>query len=159
MVAYRDMRAFLGKFKGSVVESRHGAAAVEFALLAPIIAVILAGIANYGMALFQKMELESAARAGAQMAIRDRAATTTIQNAVINATNLTLVSGDITLAESCWCADVDASATCGVTCDDDDPTQYFMTVTVAKDFDYLFGFNYLIGSDATLSESVKVRTQ
>ncbi len=159
MAAYSDMRAFLGKLKGSVVESRRGAAAVEFALLAPIVAAILAGVANYGMALFQKMELESAARAGAQMAIRDRTATTTIVNAVINATNLTLVAGDITLNPTCWCADVDASATCGVTCNDGDPTQYFMTVTATKDFDYLFGFNYLIGAEASLSESVKVRTQ
>lgn len=159
MVAYRDMRAFLGKLKGSVAGSRRGAAAVEFALLAPIIAAVLAGIANYGMALFQKMELESAARAGAQMAIRDRSNTTMIENAVINATNLTLVAGDISMDPTCWCADVDASATCGVTCDDGDPTQYFMTVTVTKEFDYLFGFNYLIGADTSLSESVKVRTQ
>jgi len=149
----------MGSLKGSGAPSNRGAAAVEFALLAPIVAAVLAGVANYGMALFQKMELESAARAGAQMAIKDRTATTTIQNAVINSTNLTLVAGDITLTESCWCADVDASATCGVTCADGDPTQYFMTVTVAKDFDYLFGFNYLVGTSTTLSQSVKVRTQ
>ena len=159
MIRYRNIRTFLGKWTGSVAKSRCGAAAVEFALLVPIIAAVLAGVANYGMALFQKMELESAARAGAQMAMLGRSSTTTIQNAVINSTNLTLTTSDITLTESCWCADVDASATCGVTCADGDPTQYFMSVTVAKDFDYLFGFNYIIGTDAALSESVKVRTE
>ncbi|NQV83725.1 MAG: pilus assembly protein [Rhodospirillales bacterium] len=151
--------SFLKIITSRLRSSRRGAAAVEFALLAPIVLAVLAGVANYGMAMIEKMELESAARAGAQMAANDRTATTTIQNAVINANDLSLTAADITLTESCWCADVSATATCGSTCADGDSAQYFMTVSVSTTFDYLFGFDYLVGASATLTGSAKVRTQ
>lgn len=150
---------FLWKRTTRLGSSRRGAAAVEFALLAPIVIAALAGLANYGMAMFEKMELESAARAGAQIAITARASTSVIQNAVVNATNLSITTSDVTLTESCWCADISASATCGSTCTDGDPAQYFMTVSVSKTFDYMFGIDYLIGANTTLTGSVKVRTQ
>lgn len=153
------MRRFLEKAISRLAASRRGAAAVEFALLAPVVVVFLIGLANYGMAQFQKMEMESAARAGAQMALKDRTATTTIENAAINATNLTLVAGDITLTPSYACNDGTFVSVPTDTCADNDPIQYFMTVRVDKDFVYLFGFEDLIGTFAALSESVKVRTQ
>ena len=159
MMDVRYLISFFRKRSIRFCASRCGAGAVEFALIAPIIVIALAGMANYGMAMFQKMELESAARAGAQIAINDRTATTSIQNAVINATGLTLVSGDITLTEACWCADVSATETCGATCADSEPAQYFMTVSVTKSFDYLFGFDYLMGASAAITGSVKVRTE
>ncbi len=155
MNPYRRMRRFLAKAMSRLAASGRGAAAVEFALMATVIAAMLTGIANYGMAQFDKMELESAARAGAQMALKDRTDTTAIENAAINATNLTLNANDtIELTPSCWCADVDASATCGVTCTNGDPTQYFMTVTVKETFTLL-----ILGTTINLSESAKVRTQ
>lgn len=159
MIGTRYIGLFLRQWTARLGRSRRGAAAVEFALLAPIVIAALAGLANYGMAMFEKMELESAARAGVQMAITNRAGTTAIQNAVINATSLSLTSGDVTLTESCWCADVSGTETCGNTCSDGDPAQYFMTVSVSKTFDYLFGFDYLIGASTTLTGSAKVRTQ
>jgi len=159
MNPYRHVWRFLKKNATRLVLSRRGAAAVEFALLVPIVAAALAGLANYGMAMIEKMELENAARAGAQMAANDRTATTTIQNAVINANDLSLSTSDVTLTESCWCADVSAMATCGSTCADGQAAQYFMTVSVSKTFDYIFGFNYLMGSSTTLTGSVKVRTK
>ena len=159
MIGNRHIGLFLMKWTARLGASRRGAAAVEFALLAPIVAAALAALANYGMAMFEKMELESAVRAGAQIAITDRTGTTAIQNAVINATSLSLTSSDITLTESCWCADISASATCGNTCDDGASAQYFMTVSASKTFDYLFGFNYIIGTSATITGSAKVRTQ
>ena len=159
MFANWNFGPFLRRLTARLGSSRRGAAAVEFALLAPIVIAALAGIANYGMAMFEKMELENAARAGAQIAITARASTTTIQNAVVNATNLSLLTSDVTLTESCWCQDVSATETCGNTCVDGDPAQYFMTVSVSKTFDYIFGFDYLLGTSTTLTGSVKVRTQ
>jgi Flp pilus assembly protein TadG len=159
MTGKRNISLFFGKWTARLGASRRGAAAVEFALLAPIVAAVLAGVANYGMAMFEKMQLESAARAGAQMAITARTGTAAIEDAVINATSLSLTSSNITLTESCWCADSSATATCGVTCGDGDPAQYFMDVSVTTTFDYLFGFDYLVGTDTTLTGSAKVRTK
>ena len=154
MKSYRRMRRLLEKAISRLASSGRGAAAVEFALMATVIAAMLTGIANYGMAQFDKMELESAARAGAQMAIKDRTDTTAIQNAAVNATDLSITTSDVSTADSCWCADIDASATCGTTCADGDPAQYFTTVTVSETFTLL-----ILGTTINLSESVKVRTQ
>lgn len=46
-----------------------GAVALEFALLLPVITLIMTGVADYGTALQQIIRLENAARAGAQVAM------------------------------------------------------------------------------------------
>ena len=143
-----------GKLAALAKQSRRGAAAVEFALLVPVVVAGLTGVANYGLAVFEKIELESAARAGAQMAIRDRENTSAIQQNVVDSTNLTITTSDVSVSNTCRCADIDATATCGTTCADGDPTQYYTTVTVSKNFTLL-----LLGTIIPLSESVTVRTE
>ncbi len=137
-----------------LASSRRGAAAVEFALMATVIAAMLTGIANYGMAQFDKMELRSAARAGAQMALKDRTDTTAIKNAAANATNLSITTSDVATSETCECADGTALGACGDACNDGGSNQYFMTVTVSETFTLL-----ILGTTINLSESAKVRTQ
>jgi len=139
--------------RGTLARSERGAAAVEFALIIPVILAALTGIANYGLAVYNKMELVSAARAGAQQAILDRTDTTAIKNAVVNSTNLGLTTGDVTIAESCLCSDGSAN-TCGVACVDGDPNHYYMTITAKYTHTLL-----LLGTSVNLAGSVKVRTQ
>lgn len=61
---------------------RAGTAAVEFGILAPLFFVLLFGMADYGFALDQRLKLQTAARAGAQVAIATPTDTTAIENAV-----------------------------------------------------------------------------
>jgi Flp pilus assembly protein TadG len=61
---------------------RAGTAAVEFGLLAPLFFVLLFGMADYGLALDQRLKLQTAARAGAQVAIATPSDTAAIENAV-----------------------------------------------------------------------------
>ena len=143
-----------GKLAALAKLSRRGAAAVEFALLVPVVLAGLTGVANYGLAIFEKIELESAARAGAQMAIRDRTDTSAIQQTTVDSTDLTITTGDVSVSNTCRCADINSTATCGTTCSDGDPTQFYTTVTVSKNFTLL-----LLGTTVSLSESVTVRTQ
>lgn len=147
-------RRLLGRIAAPLTSSRRGAAAVEFALLVPVILAGLTGVANYGLAMYNKMELVSAARSGAQMAIRDREDTTSIKEAVVDSTNLNITTADVTTSETCLCAVDGLPATCGVQCSDNEPTQYFMTVTVNQNFTLL-----ILGTNIALSGSVKVRTQ
>ena len=135
--------------------SRRGAAAVEFALLVPVVVVGLTYVADLGRSTFQKIEMESAARAGAQMAIRARANTSAIEQTTVDSTNLTITTNDVSVSNICRCADIDATATCGTTCANGDPTQYYTTVTVTKSFTHLI----LPLPDKVLVESVTVRTQ
>ena len=50
----------------SLARDNRGNAAVEFALLMPILLLLLSGLIDFGRAFFTSMELENAARAGAQ---------------------------------------------------------------------------------------------
>ncbi len=50
-----------------------GAAAIEFALVAPMLALLLTGGFDFGRALFEQLRVTAAARAGAQYAIRGSA--------------------------------------------------------------------------------------
>ncbi|MCH7833250.1 MAG: pilus assembly protein, partial [Proteobacteria bacterium] len=69
MNIYRRTRLILRKVTARLAASRRGAAAVEFAIIVPVLATAVIGIANYGLVTFDKMELVNAARAGAQLAI------------------------------------------------------------------------------------------
>jgi pilus assembly protein CpaE len=56
---------------GSIRNDASGASAVEFALLAPILAFGLLCMVDLGMALNQRMKMDSALRAGVQTALID----------------------------------------------------------------------------------------
>lgn len=82
---------------------RAGAAAVEFALVLPVIMVLAIGAVSYGPIMFQQMMLEAAVRAGATFANvngNDTAGiTAAVQNAVVYPPQ-----PSVTLAEYCTCA-------------------------------------------------------
>lgn len=54
--------------------------ALEFALVTPVVLLIMMGIADYGNALQQSLRLETAARAGAQVALTQPGDTRTTAN-------------------------------------------------------------------------------
>lgn len=94
-----------------------GTALVEFALVAPLLLLVLAGVLDYGMALRTASSVASAARAGAQygsMSPGNAADTAGIRNAALNAAPG--VSGlNISSARSCQCSGggaVDCTASC-----------------------------------------------
>ena len=134
--------------------SDRGAAAVEFALIVPVVLAALTGITNYGLAMYNKMELVSAARAGAHQAIIDRTDTTAIKNAVVASTNLGITAADVTTTESYLCADGTVVSFSTDTCLDNDPKHFYMTISANQNFTLL-----LLGTTISLSGSVKVRTQ
>jgi Flp pilus assembly protein TadG len=126
MGAMRAVRTVMTR--AAAARSERGAAAIEFALIIPVIVVALTGIANYGLAMHDKMELVSAARAGAQQAILG-GTDTAIKNAVVNSTNLGLSTADVVTTESYLCADGTIVTVSTDTCVNNDPLQYFMTIT------------------------------
>ena len=65
------------------LQSESGASAVEFALLLPVLMVILFGIIEFGMALYRQSILTNASREGARLGIVQ--SVPAITNAQINA--------------------------------------------------------------------------
>ena len=96
---------------------RRGTALVEFALVSPLLLLLLAGVLNYGQALRTATSVATAARSGAQYGSRNLANsldTTGIRNAAVNSTpdihNLTVTS-----QRTCQCSGggaVSCSGTC-----------------------------------------------
>jgi Flp pilus assembly protein TadG len=67
---------------------KSGNAAIEFALIAPILAAMLVAMTDLGVAIYEKMQIRAAADAGVQYAVAKGWNSTAIQNAVTSATSM-----------------------------------------------------------------------
>ncbi|MDA8233114.1 MAG: pilus assembly protein [Magnetospirillum sp.] len=134
---------------------RRGVAAVEFALAAPILLVLVLGLADFGMATNERMRLTSAARAGAQYAMGNPTDSAGTRQATLAAAN-GLNSGTVSVTLSCGCND-GSTITCGGTCPTSAPWTY-VTVTVAENYALLVTYPG-IGNSVALSASASLRTQ
>lgn len=89
--------------------SRRGAAAVEFALVAPIFFVFVFGLIEFGRLVMVQQILTNAAREGCRVAILTTATTTSVKNTVTNY----LTSAGISGATPTVSPDPPSSATSG----------------------------------------------
>ena len=86
-----------GRFSRSwrkLLRRRDGTSAIELALILPVIAAMIVPLADLGMAAFTKMEVQNAAQAGADYALKNASGTfnaTNIGTAVTSATALIAV--------------------------------------------------------------------
>ncbi|WP_330476077.1 TadE/TadG family type IV pilus assembly protein [Terrabacter sp. C0L_2] len=63
-----------------MARSERGASAVEFAIVFPILFLVIAGIVDFGRAYFYQIQLANAAREGARAAVIGTLTTTQIQD-------------------------------------------------------------------------------
>jgi Flp pilus assembly protein TadG len=97
---------------GTFWKERKATSAIELALILPVIAAMIVPLMDLGMAAYTKMEVQNAAQAGADYALKNAQAgfnATNIGNAVTNATGLSGVVANQPAAPSevCHCVDVD----------------------------------------------------
>ena len=118
-------------------------AAVEFALFAPVLLVILAGLVDFSLYIGTRLELEQAVRAGGQYAIRNPGNATAIANAVVAATNLPITAANVSVGVPyCECLSGVANVCKGVLtytpCADGLAPAEYLTVTANTTYDALF---------------------
>lgn len=97
---------------------QRGVAAVEFAILIPLLSLMVVSVTDIGLALYRKMQVENAAQAGAQYAIARGFDTNGIANAVASATSATNITASPPPVQFCGCpssAGV-STVTCGTVC-------------------------------------------
>lgn len=116
--------------------SREGVVSIEFALVAPILLLILLHLVDFGLAFNKRMKLESAARAGLQYAMVNKGDTAGIVAAVNQATDLDPSEVTVTVTEFCECGA--AGAPCGTTCEDGSWPATYVRVTTDSTFTALF---------------------
>jgi Flp pilus assembly protein TadG len=93
-----------------------GAALVEFTILAPMLLAAAIYTMDFGLLVFNKMEVQNAAQAGAQYAVANNAYdSTAISTAVTSATKFTAVGA--TSSQFCGCPAAAAVTYCAASCD------------------------------------------
>lgn len=81
--------------------SERGAAMIEFALLLPILVMLVFGIITFGRAYFAKVELASAVREGARAAALGRPNGDAVAATVNAGSGLGISSGNVQVVASC----------------------------------------------------------
>jgi Flp pilus assembly protein TadG len=139
-----------------MVPDERGGVIVEFAIGVPVLLLLLSGAIDLGLALDQSSSLRSAARAGAQYAMRFPSDSTGISSAVKN--SVTFDPTTLTVASSAFCeCPSGGTATCGdaSTCSGQTPYTY-VSVTVSMPYSSPLPTSMMIGV-TTLSGSAVFR--
>jgi Flp pilus assembly protein TadG len=98
---------------------RCDAAAVEFAIIATFLSLLVLGAIDFGMGYWEQIQVGNAARAGAEYAVLNGYNQSNIQNAVTSATALTSVAASPAPTQACGCPSATtgiSAATCGAAC-------------------------------------------
>ncbi len=138
---------------------QRGAAAIEFGLILPVLTIFLLGVIDGGLGVFRKMEVTSAARAGAQHAILSGYDNSGITSAVQAATNLGSAV-QVQTSESCECWNstpqlVETLGSCGDSCADTSNAKWkFVTVNTSYDHTPMF-----LDTVLSFSETATVRIE
>jgi Flp pilus assembly protein TadG len=113
-----------------------GAAAIEFGVVIPMLALMVTAVIDIGLGVHSKMQLEDAAQAGVEWAIRNGFDANGISAAVTNATNNSNITATPAPVQFCGCASGSAisSATCGTPCPDGAQAGTYVTVSAQATF-------------------------
>jgi Flp pilus assembly protein TadG len=95
-----------------------GAAAIEFGIIVPVLTLMVIAVTDLGTGIYRRMQVEDAAQAAAQYAIRNGFDATAISNAVASATNNSAITASPAPLQFCGCASATSISTvsCGTTC-------------------------------------------
>ena len=140
----------------SVLRAVEGNAAIEFALAAPLLVGILIPVVDFGMAIYQKMEVEDAAQAGAQYALLHGWNSPAIQSAVTGATALSSISASPAPVEACGChtgTSITLTA-CGSTCTNGDKAGIYVTVNAQSTYTPLIAYPLMSNSITLTAQSI-----
>jgi Flp pilus assembly protein TadG len=148
------------RFLSRLLRDRHGIAAIEFALLGPILAMSMVVAADAGFGFYSYMQVQTSAQVGAQYAIGHTFDATAISNAVTAATPATGISASPTPSTFCGCpsSSTVATATCGSTCTDGSVAGTYARVTATRTYTTIIPYPMLPASYTQTSVST-VRIQ
>lgn len=111
-------RRLSGRFFLRARNDTNGVAAIEFAIVIPLLMLMVVAAIDLGMGFYRKMQVEEAAQAGAEWAVKNGFDAGTISNAVSSATSGPGISVSPAPVQFCGCATGSSisTATCGSTC-------------------------------------------
>jgi len=148
------------------IRRRSGGSAIEFAILAPLLLIMLTGVVELGMAAYQAMQVQTAVEAGVLYAIQNGVTSpTAIGTAVTSATATPGVMATPIPLVFCGCPSytagvgvVSQGGNCTTACADGSTPGTYVTVNAALPHTTIMPFLKL-PLPATLTASATVRVQ
>lgn len=133
------------------LRDERGAAALEFAFLAPFLAVAFAGIVDLSYNIYVKSTLTSVARIGAHYAATYPDDTAGVSSVVAQSWTLGTPSPTVSAVKVCECDG--AAATCGSTCSGGAVMRSLMRVTLTRTYTTLLSSTYFV-RPSTLTSTI-----
>jgi Flp pilus assembly protein TadG len=143
----------------ALARSRDGAAAVEFALLAPLLALMLAGLIDVSRLVEATLQVRAAAQAGAAYARAHGWDATAIAAAVTAATPLAASATPAPQTTTACVAGGAIIATAGTTCASGAKPGQFITVSASAPFKALVPGPHRLALPAQVTAQAVVRTR
>ena len=141
-------RSLLPRFFARAAGSTSGAAAIEFGIVVPLLALMVTCVIDLGFGIYYKMQVEDAAQIGAQWAMKNPFDATMISNAVTSATNASAITASPAPFQFCGCATGSSvsTATCGATCPGGAQAGTYATVSAQRTYNTILSYPILPSS-------------
>lgn len=141
-----------------LLRDRRGATAVEFALLAPVLILLIAGVVDGSRLIVTTMQVKAAAQAGADYARKNGFDASAIQTAVAAGTSLPVTASPAPSQKSACVSGMTITATAQPTCASGGTAGSFVTVSAQASFSPIMPWPGLT-SPSTVSAQSLVRLQ
>lgn len=137
----------------TILRQENGASLVEFALVMPLLAILISAIINFGHLAINYVNLTMAMNAGIAYAISNPTTTSNIPTKMKSAINDNSLS--ITTTQFCQCSNGTAPG-CTTKCSDNILPGTYVTINASKSLSFLV-LNFILPDPFTISASVTVR--
>jgi hypothetical protein len=137
----------------AVDRGKSGIAAIEFAVIAPLLLLLFVCITDLGLGVYANMQVGIAAQYGAQYALVNGYDANAINLAVKSSSDLVL---GVSSTKFCGCAGGDngvVQLTCKTNCDDGSPAGTYVRVSVKHTYATLLPYPWLPSSFALAAKS------
>lgn len=133
-----------------------GIAAVEFALLSPVLLLLIMGTADAGFSLIRKLQLQSAAQAGAQYAAIHGFSVSSVSGIITGTSSLILA--DPEPKQFCGCATATGltDVACSVTCANSQTAGTYVRISASSVYKPFFPYPF-VGDAVDLMSQATLR--
>lgn len=114
-----------------------GSAAVEFAFIGPILAALFLGVFDVGTMVYDRTDIHSAARSGAQYFMTGGTDLAVARQLVEDSWSSRVDDAIVVVEKCCKCAGLDVE--CGILCADDSVPDIFFSVEINTQLAGVFG--------------------
>ena len=145
----------LWRFAGNKKDAIGGIAAIEFAIMTPLLIVLMICVVDAGMGFYRKMQVQNAAQAGAQYAVIKDFTPAAISNAVLAATSFSAINASPQPTQYCGCPEATGvtTATCNSTCGDGSRAGTYVTVSAQGTYNTILDYPLIPSSFAFAAQS------